>query len=379
MNIDLSLLASSLPHQDRIHSHGAPTTITNLGTAPLPTIRRAPLDFDADPPAPDQCGLFIHPNEFNPQNFLKALENRGGVYLGVGTFRTLSAIGMGSFDHAVLLDYDHGTVLFNKANLSLLCRYANREEYISKLFHTPIDRATLAKIDRSEENAVAVLGNPIVSADELSSGRPRHIFSRSALAALRRDFSTPEQWGATIFGSDWIYSKVREMATEGRITARCGDFVNGKRALRSLASALNARGLKISAIDLSNLSAHGNPCRAFAPQWSPTSIDTGPRAERDNWIKLAWNLACLPTTLDALVLCTDQYTMPSCRPRYASWSYSSLAIDEYIEALSDPDITTAQARLKDISNDPFINITRDLETPVRRNLVPEFMRARMFT
>ena len=378
MKTDFSFLASHLTHQDRgSQSQSAPTT--DLKTATLSIIHREPLTFDADPPAPDQCGLFIHPNEFNPQNFLKALENRRGVYLGVGTFRTLSAIGMGSFDHAVLLDYDHGTVLFNKANLSVIAHASNREEYLSKLFRTPIDRATLLTVDRSEEAAQTALGNPGIGLDDLSTERPRHLFSRKDLAALRTDFSRVEQWQSTIFGSDAIFNKVREMARCERVSVRCGDFVNGTRALPSLARALNDRALKISVIDLSNLTAHFNPEGFFPPNWTPTTPAPAATPQRDGWRRLSWNLSCLPATQDAVVLCTDFYTMPSCRPRYASWSYSSLALNEYTEALSEPDVRVAQRRLKDISNDSFINITKELETPLRVRTVPDFLRTRMFT
>lgn len=341
--------------------------------------KHLPLSFDSDPPAPDQCGLFIRPNEFNPQHFHKALIGREGVYIGVGTFRALGAIGVGKFDHGVLLDYDHGTVLFNKANLSLICRSSTREEYLSRLFRTSLDKTILSRIDTSGESAREALGNPPIGLDEVSDARPRHIFSKKDMAGLRIDFASQEQWRATLFGSDSIFETVREMASSGRITAHCGDFVNGTRAIPSLTRALDQRGLRVSVIDLSNLAAHINPERAFAPNWSPDNAPPAQLPQADAWIRLSWNLSILPASRDAVVLCTDFYTMPTCRPRFASWSYSSLALSEYVMALREPDIAYARARLQDISNDSFINITREVENPHAARYRPDFIRAKSFT
>ena len=350
---------------------------TESMSAPSPEL--APLSFDADAPAPDQCGLFIRPNEFNPQNFHAALLDRQGVYVGVGTFRALGAIGVGSFDYGILLDYDHGTVLFNKANLSLVCSSASRVEYLARLFRAPIDREGLNAIDASAESAACALGKPSTRLDDISEVRPRHIFSAKDLVEIREDFASPAQWRATIFGNDAIFERVKSMATAGRIVVGCGDFVNGAKALSSLSKALTERGLLISVVDLSNLAAHVDPDRAFAPNWSPDATSPAPLPQRDAWMRLSWNISRLPTTRDAVVLCTDFYTMPSCRPRFASWSYSSLALVEYASALREPGIDQAKSRLKDISNDSFINITRDLESPHIRRHSPDFMRAKSFT
>lgn len=263
----------------------------------------------------------MHPNEAHPEKFREALEGKSGVYLGVGTFRTLSALGMGNFSHGVLVDSSPDVVEFNRANLELIARAGSRRAYLSALVGCPISERELESLDKGEfpdsfNKKLRKPGRYPGTQDPLQRipSFPAEMtkafsgFTPFFLGRNRGLFESQSQWQATIFGSDEIFSKIQSMVSRGEISVVNVDLAGVySRGLDSVGAALRKQALAVSVIDLSNV--------LDQPQF-PLKLGS-----------VVTNLRGLPLASDAVVLTTH--------PRADPYQYGSVLFDYRVEKFSD--------------------------------------------
>lgn len=222
-------------------------------------------------------GGYLYPNENNSRSFAPALAGKKGALLSVGTFRALNDAALGDFSHAILFDFDHRTVRFNQANVDLIGASQDRFEYLAALLDRPLDPSLAASVRAGRMADKEFIGSlvrtpryqslpsfleKIVSLIHPSTEPPRLRQARVAArdiwdyAADNPEFLSgavwyPKQWESTYYGSDRLFSELRDKIKQGRVRVVAGDLA-GSRTLKAVGSALNIAGVRFSVIDISN-------------------------------------------------------------------------------------------------------------------------------
>ena len=255
--------------------------------------------------------IYFWPNEKDPHVFRPSIKDKTGVYIGVGTFRTFSALGMGQYSHGILMDYNRDTGKFNTANLLLIQSCTDRKAYLSGLFGVEISSKMMSDLDAGTSPEEWKSLDQRAKADPL---RTHEILTKNATPQKlwelsNKIFPTPEQWQATIFGSDAIFRRIKVLTEKGAIDVVSGDIANRKESFSSMQRELRAKKLTVSTVDISNvLGAVGN-------DKTQTIVD---------------NFRQLPLADDAILLFTsDHFRFPHEVIEERGWSYSFMEFKKF--------------------------------------------------
>lgn len=279
---------------DSIPSMASAVEASRSSEQASPSVSRRPAADDGlsgrigmleDEVAQNHWGGFLWPNEFWLEDFARAVEKKEGVYLGVGTFRTLGMLGLGNFSHGILLDYDSTVVKFNRANLQLIKTSKDRCEYLSRLFGADLTEADIVQLDSgkipSKLNSLE-RNSPAEDIFQMNQARP------AQLSALRQQYMRRrDQWRMAIFGSDKIFSRVKALAEADQIKVVLGNVTEEGPALTSIRRELTKSGVEISVVDTANV---------------------GDSFDSDGKLSLLSTLRKLPLSKDAIHLSTSVRT-----------------------------------------------------------------------
>lgn len=203
-------------------------------------------------------GVFVHPNEFRFSLYHTYLKNRQGVLIGVGTFRVFEDLSQGNFSHGICFDYDSGVVAFNRWLISLLKGSKGRLEFLAGILgdvrFIPVFREFEAGAISTRQLVQALKAREPIP----SSMRPllSTIYDYDAESSFARFIENTihkiyAEGGVSFLRSDSAFNRVKSLADEGKIEAIHGN-ISGSHALKSLATVLKAKKLKVSVVDVSN-------------------------------------------------------------------------------------------------------------------------------
>jgi hypothetical protein len=252
-----------------------------LGATVAP-VRAAELFGTTIPEETDYDGgtHFVLPNEYAFQAFESALQGKKGVFISVGTFRTVHESLFADFDQVVMLDHDPVVSEFNRQILTLAAHAQNREEFLKEL----------------------------LALDPRYRDLPNRIFGR---------FKEGGSWEKTIFGSDAVFEKFKQGIAAGKYLVMTASLT-GNRTMPALASALKKAGAHVSALDVSNSPDYIASATGYA--------DTPVIAEQ-----FKKNIAALPWAEDGVVLHTvpkGDLGLP--RDRIDDWVYFSTPVRDFV-------------------------------------------------
>lgn len=233
-----------------------------------------------------QAWNYLAPNEHYNHYFEGCLPKEGGAYISVGTFRGMNVASSGKVSHLFLMDGDSSANLFNKINLQLIAKAKDRFEYLSFLFTGKANPDLEDKARKGEmklddffgalasksmdsvlEDWKTGLGVDLTPQEwerfrsNISDPRKQfdggdRLFSYASLASrLRYEFGNymnVDNGGNTIFGNDTRFSKFQDMVKQGKVTVLTGS-ITGEKTLKSLDETLRRSGLKVAAMDVSNI------------------------------------------------------------------------------------------------------------------------------
>ena len=224
---------------------------------------------------------------------LKALEVRGGAYLGVGPEQNFSYLAEIRPELAILIDIRRDNMLLHLLFKAMFETARNRMEYLCLLYGrpapkdpgrwtgaplediltyldiTPGDSAVQARNHAALMERVARYGVPMADSDRVTLGRFHEEFFRSGLdisftskyRQARPGYPTERQlYAATdldgkpqsYLSSEDRFRTVRELEQRNRVIPVVGDL-SGPIAMKSIGKFLAERGLKVSAFYVSNV------------------------------------------------------------------------------------------------------------------------------
>lgn len=278
---------------------------------------------------------YVNPNEANHHVLAPYLKGRGGVYVGLGTFRVLNNAVASGFKDIVMLDYDLGTAAFNRLNLQLIATATDRYEYLHTLFFGTRQSELLTAVrsgiitetefvwrisrfptggrrnarlkelklrlplfSSSYSNQIAAWTEaPAYEGKRLTP--PRDIFDLFdqerfqvnewvyRAAAMQK---APEMWRESYLGNDEYFKRLQQLIRDGHVHVLCGDL-SGETALRDLSAVLSAAKKAVGVFDLSN-----------APEWLESDPDL---LRRERYFA---NLRALPWQTRGVLLATGGFT-----------------------------------------------------------------------
>lgn len=254
-------------------------------------------------------GRYIVPNELNFFEFSGDLKGMTGVLVAVGTFRALFDAGAGNFEEVYLLDSDRDVNKFNNEQLNLIARSKNRADYISQLFADPRVGAVISMYDsgnRSLKSVQTYLKSVLASVHRRDYP---HFFSEPSgfLEVMADILVTEESYRNSFLGSDAHFNRLQDLVRKRKIYVTPANLAGG-RVIDWLGNDLEARGLSVSVLDVSNSLEY-------------IRQDQKLRTYLKNILKLPW-------TRDAKVLSTD-YGGEITKNGFA-WQYLSDHYDSYI-------------------------------------------------
>ena len=283
----------------------------------------------AEPETEALRGLpFIAPNEFDSRLYEPWVRNQTGALISVGSFRTLTTAGLGSFSHVVLFDYDPRVQGFNRFNLELVGRSASRLEYLNSLFElelTPEELRIAQSSFAEEQRLLRAKLEPKLAAKTLLSWSNTYAapYAESVSKDMRKIIlseylgqETSERWLNSIFGSDLIFKRVQRLVHSGSVEIVQGSLV-GAREMLELGARLRQKGIHVSVVDVSNAP------RKFR---SDTSGDISPLRH------FVANLKTLPNNGSTLVLETGNSWLPR-RAHADQWNYYVIPWEEYLASM----------------------------------------------
>lgn len=239
---------------------------------------------------------YIVPNELDSYLFDTVLENRkGGVFIGVGTFRVLNESSGGHFDHVFFLDHDGEVGDFNRAHNEIILESQDRHTYLANLFgRDAADLVGQARVGRISDLTFLSKLESTPKKKKLSKAEktilkilpPTHL--NLLLFRIRQMLGREEQAQATIFGSDLRFHRVRKQIEEKRMTVITGSLA-GTQSMSSISEAMHSSGKKISVLDLSNAHEHLSDMHQGLPSKVPQFLR---------------NLKALPFAKDGIILFT---------------------------------------------------------------------------
>lgn len=232
-----------------------------------------------------KLGYGISPNEFRHDFFAPHLSKKEGIFVSVGTFRSLNESACGNFSKIILMDYDENVSKFNFANLELIARNKNRRKYIAQLatgkyphqwakyydgygtdqeFIKEIKKYVLSPSYQFETKGLKFILSPTIvkKIEELVQDGTwktsmMEMFSDQnqwGYSSLDRFFQN-QTWNKTLFGSDSIYQKINRDILQGKTHVINGNLASSKTS-SYLTKLANDSKEKISVLDISNADSH---------------------------------------------------------------------------------------------------------------------------
>ena len=217
--------------------------------------------------------------------------------------------GAGNFEEVYLLDSDRDVNKFNNEQLNLIARSKNRADYISQLFADPRVGAVISMYDsgnRSLKSVQTYLKSVLASVHRRDYP---HFFSEPSgfLEVMADILVTEESYRNSFLGSDAHFNRLQDLVRKRKIYVTPANLAGG-RVIDWLGNDLEARGLSVSVLDVSNSLEY-------------IRQDQKLRTYLKNILKLPW-------TRDAKVLSTD-YGGEITKNGFA-WQYLSDHYDSYI-------------------------------------------------
>jgi hypothetical protein len=235
---------------------------------------------------------------------LRALEVRGGAYLGVGPEQNFSYLAEIRPDLAILIDIRRDNMLLHLLFKAMFETARNRMEYLCLLYGRPVpkdpgrwtgaplediltyfeitpgDSATYARSHAALMERVARYGVPMADSDRTTLGRFHDEFFRSGLDITftskyrqgRPGYPTERQlYLATdldgkpesYLSTEERFRAVRDLEQRNRVIPVVGDL-SGPIAMKSIGRFLAERGLKVSAFYVSNVEMYLFRAGSFA-------------------------------------------------------------------------------------------------------------------
>lgn len=218
---------------------------------------------------------YILPNEFNDHVYRPCLKGMPGAFISVGSFRSFTRATYGDFSDLITMDYNVGVTSFNRIAAALLSMSSDSNEFM-RLFM--LGEKSAGKVGSPKVNACEQAkqlsrefrtNRPSVIANWrllLGDGYPleteilkelnyQHlVFRNEGMGALICEsyHSRREKFAQTAIGNQELFLKLKMLAENGRITSVNSDVTDPK-SFRDLAKQLNARHIKVSAFDISNV------------------------------------------------------------------------------------------------------------------------------
>ncbi len=208
-----------------------------------------------------QMDSYIIPNENYFDAYARILGKRRGAYIGVGTFRIFNSVQYGNFDVVIGIDYQKGSVVFNKFILRCLLESSNRYEFLAMIFGKNFDSRMMRLMVRGKaskasfqkwlfsekdlnQQASVIFGNEF-------GPRATFTYNRLRLGFDTISRKTPSAWNHSILGSDNAYAKAKQYAHDGKFIFIMGSLT-GKNTMADTARFLRAKGIPVSVLDPSN-------------------------------------------------------------------------------------------------------------------------------
>jgi len=222
----------------------APAASAQDASAELPSTLTAFAALKRDP-APDALVRDTHywiSNENRLELFHDDVKDVGGVYIGVGTDQNYLLAGWANPDALVLMDFDQGVVDLHLVYRALFMHFERRADFVD----------AWTKKNKKKTRQVVT---EFYKDDKRRRRRARWAFGQARWAVERRFGRVLKHMAKvekqTFLDDDAQYARVRQLFVDGKVFALRGDLTK-RRAMSSIAKAVEASGLEVGTLYLSN-------------------------------------------------------------------------------------------------------------------------------
>ena len=213
------------------------------------------IPWDADPAVlnaviqKNEGGHFLYSDELHPELFLESIQNRGGVYIGIGTDQGYMFMGWQRPTLAFLVDYDPWVIVLHRIYF-MLFKQCDDGDCILAFFQNKSEAKEFLKTPEAKE----AIGARSALAIEVYRSGARSIAHelRSAKKMREKNFMNDAE----------TYNYIKQMILSGRARTFQANLLGDKTFL-ALSETLRALGVRVSTLYLSNAEQYWNYSSQF--------------------------------------------------------------------------------------------------------------------